>query len=72
MFVLKMLLELILLGVLGAGVYLGLKVGFVSIMAPPRKRGGQGAFRPFQRCDKLEFYNGYINRKEEINWHYMQ
>ena len=37
MFVLKMLLELILLGVLGAGVYLGLKVGFVSIMAKPVK-----------------------------------
>ena len=37
MFLLKMLFELILLGVLGAGVYLGLKRGFVSMMARPVK-----------------------------------
>ena len=32
MFVLKMLLELTLLGILGAGIYLGLKNGFIAIM----------------------------------------
>ncbi len=34
---LKALLELILLGILGGGVYLGIKKGFISIMAKPVK-----------------------------------
>ena len=37
MFLFKLLLELILLGILGLGVYFGLKNGFVSIMARPVK-----------------------------------